>query len=344
MDYVRLGHSGLKVSRLCLGTMNMGTPQWKPWIFDEDQSRPLVSRALDHGINFIDLADFYSTGVGEEVVGRLIKSLVPRDEIILTTKVGYPMGDAPNQQGHSRKHVMAAIDASLARLGTDFVDLYMLHFFDRETPMEETLSALNDIVRAGKARYIGVSTMSTWQFARMLWLCDKHGWERPINMQLQLNCAYREEEREMVPFCQDQGIGVTVFSPLARGLLSGDSQSTRNRTDNFTGEMYGDDISTQIAESVGRVARARGITAAQVAQTWVLERPGVASMLVGVDSAQQLDTAVSALSLELDDEERHELGRNYTPCDVIRDDTAGCRISRAPRPAAGRFITQEMAL
>ena len=228
MEYIKLGRSGLSVSRLCLGTMNMGTPDWKPWIFDEARSEPIVRHALDQGVNFIDLADFYSTGVGEEVVGRIIRRLTRRHELVLTTKVGYAMGQDVNNAGHSRKHIMDAIDGSLSRLGTDYVDIYMLHYFDTTTPVEETMDALNDIVRSGKARYIGVSTMTTWQLAKIMQVCERHGWARPINMQLQLNCAYREEEREMIPYCQDQGLGVSVFSPLARGLLTGDFNSTRN--------------------------------------------------------------------------------------------------------------------
>jgi 1-deoxyxylulose-5-phosphate synthase len=337
MDYVRLGRSGLRVSRLCLGTMNMGTPQWKPWIFDEAQSEPIVRRALDAGVNFIDLADFYSTGVGEEVVGRILKRVARRDELVVTTKVGYEMGRDPNAGGHSRKHLMAAIDASLARLGMDYVDLYMLHYFDVHTPVEETLAALDEIVRAGKARYIGVSTMYTWQFAKIVQTCERHGWHRPVNMQLQLNLAYREEEREMMPYCADQGVGVSVFSPLARGLLSGEWQSTRNRTDFFTAQMYGDEVSRAIAASVERVAARRGVPPAQIAQAWVLGRPGVASMLVGADSVAQFDCALGALETRLDDDERHELERNYTPCDPINDYTAGARIGRTPRAALGAF-------
>ncbi len=257
MEYIRLGHSGLKVSRLCLGTMNMGTPQWKPWIFDEAQSEPIVRHALEAGVNFIDLADFYSTGVGEEVVGRILKRIARREEIVVTTKVGYDMGTYQNAGGHSRKHIMDGIDASLTRLGMDYVDIYMLHFFDVNTPVEETMGALNDIVCAGKARYIGVSTMYTWQFAKIMQVCERNGWHKPINMQLQLNLAYREEEREMIPYCQDQGVGVSVFSPLARGLLTCDSNSTRNQTDFFTAQMYGDTASREIAASVARVAARR---------------------------------------------------------------------------------------
>jgi 1-deoxyxylulose-5-phosphate synthase len=331
MQYVQLGRSGLKVSRLCLGTMNMGTPDWKPWIYNEAQSEPIVRRALEAGVNFIDLADFYSTGVGEEVVGRILHRLAKRDELVLTTKVGYPIGNGVNNQGHSRKHIMEGIDGSLRRLQTDYVDVYMLHYFDVNTPVEETMDALNDIVRAGKARYIGVSTMFTWQFAKILQACERHDFARPINMQLQLNCAYREEEREMVPFCQDQGIGVSVFSPLARGLLSGDAKSVRNQTDFFTAQMYDDETSRDIARSVAEVASARGVTCAQIAQAWVLGRPGVSSMLVGADTVAQFESALAALETQLDADELYELERNYTPCDVIND-YVSARIPRVPRP------------
>ena len=337
MKTVRLGRSGLEVSRLCLGTMNMGTPKWKPWIFDEKQSEPIVKHALDKGVNFIDLADFYSAGVGEEVVGRILKRLVRRDDIVVTTKVGYGTRPGINASGHSRKHILDSIDLSLGRLGMDYVDLYMLHFFDVNTPVEETMEAMNDIVRAGKARYIGVSTMTVGQLAKILMACDRHGWAKPINMQLQLNCAYREEQREMIPFCQDQGIGVSVFSPLARGLLSGDANSTRNQTDFFTQQMYGDPASLEIAQSVQRVAQRRGVANAQIAQSWVLSQPGIDCMLVGADTVEQFDSAVAALETTLDAAERHELDRNYTPCDLINDYTAGKRIARTPRPAEGPF-------
>lgn len=338
MQYVRLGQSGLKVSRLCLGTMNMGSKEWKPWIFDEKESEPIIAHALNMGVNFIDLADFYSTGAGEEVVCNVLRRIARRDELVITTKVGYAMSDDINAQGHSRKHIFDAIDASLKRMGMDYVDIYMLHYFDTETPVEETMGALNDIVLAGKARYIGVSTMYTWQLAKILQVCDKNGWARPINMQLQLNCAYREEEREMLPFCMDQGIGVSVFSPLARGILTSDLQSTRNQTDFFTAEMYNDQASRDIAHSVAKVADARGCLPAQVAQAWVLQKPEVSSMLVGADSPAQFDSALAALEMQLTAEELYEIERNYTPCDLINDYTAGKRIARSPRPAQAPFI------
>lgn len=337
MQYVRLGQSGLKVSRLCLGTMNMGTPRWKPWIFDEARSEPIVRHALDAGVNFIDLADFYSTGVGEEVVGRILKRLARREEIVVTTKVGYDMGNYPNAGGHSRKHVLDGIDGSLKRLGMDYVDIYMLHYFDVNTPVEETMGALNDIVRSGKARYVGVSTMNAWQLAKIIQVCERNGWDKPINMQLQFNLAYREEEREMIPYCADQGLGVSVFSPLARGLLTGDVKSTRNQTDFFTAQMYGDKASLEIAGSAARVAERRGVSAAQIAQAWVLGRSHIDCMLVGADSTAQFDSALAALGTELDDEELYELDRNYTPCDLINDYTAGGRIAREARPARGAF-------
>ncbi len=337
MEYVQLGQSGLRVSRLCLGTMNMGSKAWKPWIFDEKESEPIIRHALDHGVNFIDLADFYSTGAGEEVVCNVLNRIGQRDRMIITTKVGYAMNDDVNGYGHSRKHIMDSIDASMKRMNMDYVDIYMLHYFDTSTPIEETMGALNDIVRSGKARYIGVSTMYTWQLAKILQVCERNGWAKPINMQLQLNCAYREEEREMIPFCMDQGIGVSVFSPLARGILTNDLQSTRNQTDFFTTEMYNDKVSFEIAQSVARVAEHRGCTPAQIAQAWVLSKHQVSSMLVGADTQAQFDSAVAALETRLTEEELYELDRNYTPCDLINDYTAGKRIPRDPRPAKGLF-------
>ncbi len=340
MQYVKLGQSGLKVSRLCLGTMNMGSKEWKPWIFNEKESEPIIAHALDMGVNFIDLADFYSLGAGEEVVCNVLRRIARRDDLVITTKVGYAMSNDINAQGHSRKNIFNAIDNSLKRMGMDYVDIYMLHYFDTETPVEETMAALNDIVLAGKARYIGVSTMYTWQLAKILQVCDKNGWARPINMQLQLNCAYREEEREMIPFCMDQGIGVSVFSPLARGILTSDLQSTRNQTDFFTAEMYNDQASKDIAHSVAKIANARGCLPAQVAQAWVLNKLEVSSMLVGADTVAQFNSAVAAVEMKLTVEEIYELERNYTPCDLINDYTSGKRIPRVARPEKLTFMDQ----
>ena len=337
MEYVNFGKSGLKVSRLCLGTMNMGTPKWKPWIFDEAQSEVIVKHAVDKGVNFIDLADFYSTGVGEEVLGNIIRRNFVRDEMVILTKCGYPIGNGANNQGHSRKHLMDAIDGSLSRLKMDYVDIFMLHYFDVTTPVEETMCALNDIVKSGKARYIAMSTMASWQFAKLIYTADLNGWTRPINMQLQFNAAYREEMREMIPFCKDQGIGVSVFSPLARGLLTLDLKSTRNTTDFFTNQQYGDKTSMDIARSVGRVAEARGVSAAQIAQAWVLQHKEIDVMLVGADTAEQFDSAVAASEMVLTPEEMYEIDRNYTPCDPITDYTYETRIPREARPAKAPF-------
>lgn len=337
MKYDYLGRSGLRVSKLCLGTMNMGTTDWKPWVFNEAACEPIIKAALDAGINFFDLADFYSAGIGEEVVGRILSRLAKRDEIVLTTKIGYPIGKGENNAGHSRKHIMDGIDASLKRIGTDYVDIYMLHFYDSAVPAEETMRALDDIVRSGRARYIGVSTMYAWQLARLLTACKDYGLYRPINMQLQLNLAYREEEREMIPYCLDQGLGISVFSPLARGLLSGEFDSVRNKTDHFTAEMYGDETSAEIAAAVARVASRRGVPPARIAQAWVLSHRHVTSMLVGVDSTAQLSSAVQALALQLDEDELNELERFYTPGDLINDETAGKRLPRKVRPAIGAF-------
>lgn len=337
MQYVNFGKSGLKVSKLCLGTMNMGTSKWKPWILDEPASEVIVKHAVDQGVNFIDLADFYSTGVNEEVLANIVRRNFVRDELVLLTKCGYPIGNGVNNQGHSRKHIMDSINGSLARMKMDYVDIFMLHYFDVTTPVEETMCALNDIVQAGKARYIGVSTMASWQFAKILYTCDLNGWHRPINMQLQYNAAYREEAREMIPFCKDQGIGVSVFSPLARGLLTLDLKSTRNSTDFFTNQQYGDKTSMDIARSVGKVAEARGVTPAQIAQAWVLQNKDIDVMLVGADTSAQFDSAVAAMNMQLTEDEVYEIDRNYTPCDPITDYTYETRIPREARPARAPF-------
>lgn len=338
MEYIRLGNSGLNVSRVCLGTMNIGSKAWKPWIYDEQESEPIVKYALDQGVNFIDLADFYSTGVNEEVVCSIINRLGVRDELVICTKVGYPIGRGHNNQGHSRLHIMDAVHGSLKRMKTDYIDLYMLHYFDETTPLEETLSTMNELVKAGKVRYLACSTMYSWQFAKILHTCELNGWVKPINMQLQMSAAYREEEREMIPLCRDQEIGVSAFSPLARGLLSNDLNSVRNTTDFFTHEMFSDEVSREIAKSVARVAEFRGVSAAQIAQAYVLQHPGIDVMLAGADSAEQFATAINALEMEpFTEEERYELERNYTPRDHINDYNADCRIPREIRPAKAPF-------
>src|SRR3954470_4704632 len=244
MEYVNLGRTGLKVSRICLGAMTYGTSTWRPWVLDEAESRPFIKRALEKGITFFDTADMYSRGASEEVLGRALKDFAARDQVVVATKVFHPMGDGPNDRGLSRKHILDAIDASLRRLRMDYVDLYQIHRFDYDTPIEETLEALNDVVRAGKARYIGASSMYAWQFARMLATSDAHGWARFVSMQNHYNLVYREEEREMMPLCREEGIGVIPYSPLARGFLAGDRKpggggaTVRANSDKLAGRFY----------------------------------------------------------------------------------------------------------
>ncbi len=276
MDYVRFGRTGLQVSQLCLGTMSMGSSAWKGWVLDEADSIPILRRALDLGINFFDMADWYSTGRNEEVVGRNVLRMSTRERLVLATKVFYPMSDDPNDRGLSRKHIVASIDRSLARMGTDYVDLYVIHAFDADTPVEETMEALNDTVRAGKVRYLGASTMYAWQFAKMNHVAAMNGWTPFVNMQCQYNVLYREEEREMIPYCRDQGIAVTTFSPLARGFLARGAATARTAHDVFQ-EFYGDDIDREIARRVREVAARRGVSAAHIAMAWVAGNPNPTS-------------------------------------------------------------------
>ena len=323
MQYVNLGRTGLKVSRLCLGMMTYGDPKWRPWVLPEDAGRPFVRRALDAGINFFDTADMYSFGVSERILGRAIKDFANRDRVVLATKVHQPMSDDPNDRGLSRKHVMASIDASLARLGTDYVDLYQTHRWDAETPIEETLSALHDIVRAGKARYIGASSMASWQFAQALYLADRHGWTRFVSMQNHYNLVYREEEREMLPLCRDQGIGVIPWSPLARGFLAGNRRTpdqgdtARATTDTIAHRLYYTDSDFRIVDRVGQLAERRGISSAQIALAWVLRQQGVTAPIVGASKMPQLDQAIAALDIKLTDEECAELEELYEPHRVL---------------------------
>ena len=322
MDYVRLGNSGLKVSRLCLGAMTYGTSEWRPWVLDEDASRPFIARALEHGINFFDTADMYSRGVSEEVVGRALHELAGRDQVVIATKAFYPLRDGPNQRGLSRKHLFSAIDASLRRLGTDYVDLYQIHRFDYDTPIEETLEALHDIVKAGKARYIGASSMHAWQFATMLHAAEARGWTRFVSMQNHYNLVYREEEREMMPLCRAEGIGVIPWSPLARGFLAGNRRSARAgdtvraKTDDIAHEYYGESDSA-IADRTSDLAKRRGVTPAQVALAWLLAKPGVTSPIVGASKLTQLDEAVAAIELRLDAGEMAFLEELYQPHRII---------------------------
>jgi 1-deoxyxylulose-5-phosphate synthase len=319
MEYVRLGGTGLKVSRICLGTMTYGTPEWRPWVLDEAASRPFFVRAVEHGINFFDTADMYSRGVSEQVVGRALKELARRDQIVIATKAFYQMGDGPNDRGLSRKHLFDAIDASLKRLGTDHVDLYQIHRFDYDTPIEETLEALHDIVKAGKARYIGASSMYAWQFTKMLHTADAHRWTRFVSMQNHYNLVYREEEREMMPLCRDEGIGVIPWSPLARGFLAGNRRqaarddTVRAKTDDIAHEMYYADSDFTIAGRVAELAKRRGVAPAQVALAWLLAKPGVTSPIVGASKLPQLEDAVAAIDLRLDAGEMTFLEELYQP-------------------------------
>ena len=322
MNYVRLGRTGLKVSRLCLGTMTYGTPAWRPWVLDEAASRPFIARALEHGINFFDTADMYSRGVSEQVLGRALKE-EKRDQLVIATKAFYALTEGPNMAGLSRKHLFDAIDASLTRLGTDYVDLYQIHRFDPETPIEETLEALHDIVKAGKARYIGASSMFAWQFMKMLATSEKHGWTRFVSMQNHYNLVYREEEREMLPLCREEGIGVIPWSPLARGFLAGNrrredrGETVRAKTDGFAHELYYADSDFTIADRVVELAARRGVKPAQIALAWLVGKPGVTAPIVGASKIAQLDEAVAALNIALDADEVAFLERPYQPHTIL---------------------------
>jgi 1-deoxyxylulose-5-phosphate synthase len=320
MKYVNLGRTGLKVSRLCLGVMTYGDPAWRSWVLPEDASRPFIKRAIEAGINFFDTADMYSRGVSEEILGRAIRDFVPRrDDVVIATKVHFPMSDAPNDRGLSRKHILASIDGSLRRLGTDYVDLYQIHRWDPETPVEETLQALHDIVRAGKARYIGASSMAAWQFTKALYLADRNGWTRFVSMQNHYNLVYREEEREMLPLCEEEGIGVIPWSPLARGFLAGNRRSAdkgdtaRARTDEFAHKLYYADSDFRIVDRVVDVANARGVTPAQIALAWILHQRAVTAPIVGASKMPQLEQALAALEIALSDDEMHALDAPYEP-------------------------------
>src|SRR5215469_4622194 len=275
MEYTNLGKTGLKVSRICMGCMTFGSKKWREWVIEEEESRPVIRKALELGINFYDTADMYSLGVSEEITGRALKDFAKRDEVVLATKVFHPMSDKPNQSGLSRKHIIAAADDSLRRLGTDYIDLYQIHRFDYSTPIEETLDALDSLVRAGKVRYIGASSMFAWQFAKSLYLSKINGWARFVSMQNHYNLVYREEEREMLPLCREEGIGVIPWSPLARGFLAGNrntqdfGETTRAKTDDYAQKMYYQPSDFAVVDRVTAVAGQRGIPNAQVALAWI---------------------------------------------------------------------------
>jgi len=319
MDYVRLGKTGLKVSRICLGTMTYGSSKWRDWVLDEQQARPFYKRALEKGITFFDTADIYSLGVSEEVTGRALRDFAKRDEVVVATKVFNRMGTDPNAAGLSRKHIMTSIDASLRRLGMDHVDLYQIHRGDPETPIEETMEALNDVVRAGKARYIGASSMYAWQFMKSLAVSDRHGWARFVSMQNHYNLVYREEEREMIPLCIDQGVGVIPWSPLARGFLAGNrtrdrgGATTRSKSDEFAHSMYYQDDDFSVVERLKNVAAQVGTTLPQAALAWMLSKPGVTAPIIGASKPEHLEQAIDAVSIRLTPEQVKTLEEPYRP-------------------------------
>jgi aryl-alcohol dehydrogenase-like predicted oxidoreductase len=323
MDYVNLGRTGLKVSRLTLGCMTFGASDRgaHPWTLPEEQSRPLIRKALEMGVTFLDTANIYSDGTSEEIVGRAVKAFARREEVVIATKVHGRMRQEPNGAGLSRKAIMTEIDASLRRLGTDYVDLYQIHRWDPQTPIEETLEALHDVVKAGKARYIGASSMFAWQFAKAVFTSRKHGWTEFVSMQNYVNLLYREEEREMLPLCRELGVGVIPWSPLARGRLARafDETSARQESDVFGRTLYEHtrDADRKVIEAVGRTAEARGVPRAQVALAWVLHKPGVTAPIVGASKPEQLDDAVAALSLKLTPEEIAALEAPYVPHAVV---------------------------
>jgi aryl-alcohol dehydrogenase-like predicted oxidoreductase len=321
LDYVNLGRTGLKISRLCLGCMTYGEPGRgnHEWTLPEDESRPFIARALEAGINFFDTANVYSAGSSEEILGRALKDMVPREQVVVATKVHGAMRKDANGSGLSRKAIFAEIDASLVRLGMEYVDLYQIHRFDPHTPIEETLEALHDVVRAGKARYLGASSMYAWQFCKALYLAKLNGWTRFVSMQNHLNLLYREEEREMLGLCAEEGVGVIPWSPLARGRLarewSDEAPTKRANTDQFGKSLYKAQPEAEqgIIEAVGKVAAARGVTRSQVALAWVLTRPAVSAPIVGASKMQHLDDALGALAIKLTAEEIAALEAPYRP-------------------------------
>jgi aryl-alcohol dehydrogenase-like predicted oxidoreductase len=340
MQYVNLGASGLKVSRIALGMMTFGTHEWRPWVLDEEAARSIVRRAIELGINLFDTADMYSAGMSEEITGRLLRELGPRDELVIATKVFFPVDlafkgqnapgtkpppERPNRQGLSRKHIFAAVDASLKRLGTDWIDLYQIHRFDPATPIEETMEALHDVVKAGKARYIGASSMWAWQFAKMQQVARTSGWTPFISMQNHYNLIYREEEREMIPLCRDEGVGIVPWSPLARGFLAGNrgpddktaGATSRARTDEIAQRLYYQDSDFAVVDSLKQVAHARGVSMATVAYAWLLSRPAVSAPIVGASKVWQLEEAVSAVELTLSADEIKALESCYRPHPVL---------------------------
>lgn len=319
MLHVNLGRTGLKVSRLCLGTMTYGTPEWRPWVLSEEQSRPFIREALESGINFFDTANMYSNGMSEEVVGRAVRDFAKRDEVVIATKVFFPTGKGPNDRGLSRKHIMMAMDASLRRLGTDYIDLYQIHRWDYDTPIEETVEALHDVVKSGKARYVGASSMHAYQLAKALHVAELRGWTHFVSMQNHYNLIYREEERDMIPLCADEGIAVIPWSPLARGFLAGNrtregfGETIRAKTDDYGQRLYYQESDFEVVERVVAVAKSKGVEPIQVALAWLLQKPYVTAPIVGVSKPGQLASLLKAFEVRLSDEEVKSLEECYKP-------------------------------
>ena len=323
MDMINLGTTGLKVSRLCLGTMSYGDPKWREWVLGEEQALPQFKAAVEGGINFFDTADIYSNGASEVITGKALRELTRREEVIVATKLFNAMGPGPNQRGLSRKHVLHAIDASLKRLGMDYVDLYQIHRFDKTTPIEETMEALHDVVKAGKARYIGASSMYAWQFAQMQHTAERHGWTRFVTMQNHYNLAYREEEREMLPYCRATGVGVIPWSPLARGFLAGNrrrqdwGETSRAKTDEQARSYYYSDADFAVVEALGEIATARGVSQAEIAYAWVAAQPAVTAPIIGVTKLPQLEQALASTKIKLTADEIKALEAPYKPKTVM---------------------------
>ena len=320
MKYTTLGRTGLTVSRICLGCMSYGTPQWRPWVLDEKAAMPFFRRAIEHGINFFDTADMYSKGASEQVTGKALREYARLEEVVIATKVRFPMSDAPNMGGLSRKHIVQGCEASLKRLGVEVIDLYQIHRLDPKTPREETLGALDFLVSQGKVRYIGASSSAAWQFAQALAESDRRGWARFVSMQNHYNLVYREEEREMIPLCLKEGIGVNPWSPLARGLLAGERKNLQDRTatkraetDQYSSELYDQPSDWDVVEAVRRVAKAREVPPAEVALAWLLAKPAVVAPIVGATKLEHLDSAVRATELSLTEAEMKALEEPYRP-------------------------------
>ena len=324
MQYTNLGNTGMKVSRLCLGMMSYGSKKWRTWVLEEEETKPFIKRALDVGINFFDTADVYSIGESERVTGNILKEFgVKRENIVIATKVNGQMSDDINDKGLSRKHILDSIDKSLQRLQMDYVDLYQIHRWDYETPIEETLEALNDVVRAGKARYIGASSMFAWQFAKALHTSENHGWTKFISMQNHYNLVYREEEREMIPLCIDQGIGLIPWSPMARGFLAGNRKrggggdTERANNDPFGDSMYFRDEDFDVVDCVAEIAKERGVSQSQIALAWVLNKPFVHSPIIGATKMEHLDESIAALDIKLTEDEMKHLEEPYKPHPIL---------------------------